>query len=87
MPSFSTVAGSRNARGLFLHFLPETAENPARLLELRRRDVVLVDALEQEAAQTHGRIEDRIAHADLGHAAIDRLVDDIGDHAADTLGR
>src|SRR6266542_1862756 len=71
--------------GALAHLLPEPAENPTGFLELRGRDVVLVNRLEKKAAQPDGRLEDPIAHTDLGEPAIEALHDDIGDHAADAL--
>ena len=53
--------------------LPQPAEDARRLLELRGRDLVLVDRLEQEAAQPDRRLEDRVAHPDLGHPAVEGL--------------
>ena len=58
-PSVSIVRRSRNSSGLLADPLPEPAEDARGLLELGRRDVVLVDGLEQEAAQADGGLQDR----------------------------
>ena len=67
--------------------LPQAAENPRRLLELRRRHLVLVDGVEQEAAQADRRLEDGVAHPDLGQISFERPQHDVGHHRPDPLGR
>ena len=86
-PSASTIRTSRYFAGLLPHPFPQPAQDAGRLLELGGGDVVLVHGLEQEAAQADGGLEDRFAHPDFGHPAIDRLKHDVGDHPADSLGR
>ena len=67
--------------------LPEAAENPGGLLELGRRDLVLVDRLEQEAPELQRRVEHCWRHPNLGAAGRERGVHDVGDHRADSCGR
>ena len=68
-------------------FLPQAAENPGRLLELRGRDLVLVDGVEQEAAQADRGVEDVVAHPHLRQPAFERPHHDVGHHRPDPLGR
>src|SRR5437762_793777 len=72
---------------LLVDLFPQPAEDTARFLELGRRDVVLVNRIEQEAAQPESRLEDPVAHPNLRQPTRETLHHDIGDHPADALRR
>jgi tripartite ATP-independent transporter DctP family solute receptor len=67
-------------------WVQEAAEDARGFLEFGRGHLVLVDGIEQKTPEAHRRLEYRLAHADLAHAAVDRLQHDVGHHPADALG-
>src|SRR6185436_11057331 len=72
--------------GTLANLLPQASQDTARLLEFSRRDVVLIDRVEQETAQADGRLEHAVAHPNFSESPVEALHDDIGHHAADALG-
>src|SRR6187401_3114756 len=62
----SNGAGLEELGRLFAQALPEPAEYPCGFLELGRRDLVLVDGVEQKCAKFEGGPEHLVAHPNLG---------------------